>query len=197
MVLFIENEIREKARKTIEADKKHNNSYAARSARSILLSKNEFVESHHYDIFLSHSVRDCELMLGMRETLVELGYSVYVDWFEDPTLDKPKLTPDTANLLRKRMQRAKSLLYVTNENIESSKWMPWECGYFDGLKEKVAIVPIKSTDLANYYGKEYLSFYPWCVKDEGILKIFKDNKTYSTFEHWLKTKNAMLQWRKI
>ncbi len=197
MALFIENEIRERARKAIAADKLLNNAYAARSARSILHSTNEFLDSRNYDIFLSHSIRDCDLILGMREILVDLGYSVYVDWFEDPTLDKPKVSAETANLLRKRMNRSKSMLYITNENIENSKWMPWECGYFDGLKEKVAIVPVKTTDLATFFGKEYLSIYPWCVKVDGVLNVYKDARTFTTFDNWIRTKNSSVQWQKF
>ncbi len=198
MSLFTENEVRTRARQTIQADKLSKNSYAARSVRSILLeSAGEFLESKSYDIFLSHSVRDYELVLGMRDILKDMGYSVYLDWFEDPSIDKVKVTSATANKLRSRMNRSKSLLYLTTENIDNSKWMPWECGFFDGLKEKVAIVPVKTTALASFSGKEYLSLYPWCMKVDGVLRIYKDAKTFTNFDNWIKTKNSIIQWKAI
>lgn len=198
MPLFTENDVRARARLAVGTDKQLKHSYAARSPRSILLdSGNESPESRNYDIFLSHSIRDCELMLGMREILQDLGYSVYVDWFDDPAIDKTKFNVATANQLRTRMSRSKSLLYVTTENMDDSKWMSWECGFFDGLKEKVAIVPIKTADLASFTGKELLSLYPWCMKAGGALNIYKDARTFISFDNWLKTKNSMMQWKRL
>lgn len=34
------------------------------------------------------------------------------------------------------MRQCKSLFFVTTTNATNSKWMPWECGYFDGLDSK-------------------------------------------------------------
>src|SRR5947209_3205334 len=52
-----------------------------------------------YDIFLSHSTNDAELVTGMKLTLEDLGYTVYVDWIEDPNLDRSNVTKETALLL--------------------------------------------------------------------------------------------------
>lgn len=40
-----------------------------------------------FDIFLSHSSEDAEIVLGVREILVGLGLKVYIDWIDDPQLD--------------------------------------------------------------------------------------------------------------
>jgi hypothetical protein len=78
--------------------------------------------------------------------------------------------------------------------------MPWECGYFDGLKEKVAIVPVKASTVSAYVGQEYLSLYPYCVKERSNqgndkLWIRKDAKTYTSYDHWVKTKNTNIEWK--
>ncbi|MCV5191920.1 hypothetical protein OFC03_31740, partial [Escherichia coli] len=36
-----------------------------------------------YDIFLSHSFLDARKILGLKNYIEGLGYSVYVDWIED------------------------------------------------------------------------------------------------------------------
>jgi hypothetical protein len=43
-----------------------------------------------YDIFLSHCFKDRELADGLTEQFESLGYTVYVDWREDPQLDRSK-----------------------------------------------------------------------------------------------------------
>ena len=50
------------------------------------------------------------------------------------------VTPETAMVLRERMKQCKSLIYTFSENASDSKWMPWELGYFDALKNsRVAV----------------------------------------------------------
>ena len=62
--------------------------------------------------------------------------------------------------------------------------MPWECGYFDGIKEKVAILPIKKYSYNNdYNGQEYLGLYPYCLKQDNTLGqsrlwVYKDKEYY-------------------
>jgi hypothetical protein len=62
--------------------------------------------------------------------LEDEGLSVYVDSVVDPQLDREKVTVDTAELLRGRMNRSRFLLYTTSTASTQSRWMPWELGYF-------------------------------------------------------------------
>jgi hypothetical protein len=78
-----------------------------------------------YDIFLSHSSSDAGLVAGLKLELEDLGYSVYVDWIEDPKLSRANVTKDTALVLQARMKQCKALLYAFSENATNSKWMPW------------------------------------------------------------------------
>lgn len=150
---------------------------------------------------MSHSSKDAELILGVKATLEDMGYSVYVDWVEDAQLDRRNVNESTAELLRERMNASKSLFYVTTENAEDSKWMPWECGYFDGIKDKVAILPIKKHSSDNEYkGQEYLGLYPYCLKENNTahkpcLWIHKDKNNYLLYETWLQTSRRDLMWR--
>ena len=93
-----------------------------------------FSEGQTYDIFLSHSSKDAYFILALRTELLGMGFNVYIDWLEDPHLDRTNVTKRTADLLRRRMRSSKSLFIVSTENSRESKWVPWELGYFDGLK---------------------------------------------------------------
>ena len=197
MALFYEDEVRARAetelRKTFRAD----------AEQIIVESARAYTPTKTYDIFLSHSIKDANLILGMKQIFEDLGYTVYVDWIDDPQLNRSSVTPATAEKLRQRMKSSKSLFYVTTANATNSKWMPWECGYFDGFKEKVAIVPIQKerTSSNSYSGQEYLGLYPYCLKEKnnnGVDKLWvhKDRGTYTTYDYWVKTRRAQMTWKK-
>jgi hypothetical protein len=123
-----------------------------------------------FDFFLSHSYQDAELILGVRNILMRLGFKVYVDWVDDAQLDRERVTRETADLLRMRMRSSSSLVYVATSASQVSRWMPWELGYFDGFRpEHVAILPIVRTSTSRFEGQEYLKLYPY-VEDVNFLK---------------------------
>lgn len=105
-------------------------------AEAVAEAKTRAKETDTFDIFLSHSIRDAELVTGVVLLLKERGFSVYVDWNTDPQLDRSAVSRETAAVLRKRMRQCKALLFVATENASSSKWMPWELGYFVLTKDK-------------------------------------------------------------
>ena len=131
---------------------KNNRSIYNYSEKNIFDSINEsktFDATKKYDIFLSHSYADKEIIDELIFSLkrdYNFNYTIYIDWIEDPTLDRTNVTKETASTLKQRMKNCKSLLYVTSENHSYSKWMPWELGYNDGFKNKVAILPISVHD---------------------------------------------------
>jgi hypothetical protein len=114
-----------------------------------------------FDIFLSHSFRDAPTILGITERLESQGVSVYVDWLVDRKLNRSEVSAATAAVLRKRMRQCKSLIFATSTSSPSSKWMPWELGYFDGLRGSgISIMPIEEHETPGKYGQEYLGLYP-------------------------------------
>ena len=53
--------------------------------------------------------------------------------------------------------------------------MPWELGYFDGLRSgQVAIMPLMDDESAKFTGQEYLGLYPKVTKDTYDDKITND-----------------------
>jgi hypothetical protein len=127
----------------------------ALSARTASVS-----QSDTFDVFLSHSFKDASLVLGIANELESQGVSVYIDWVVDRQLDRTKVTAKTASLLRKRMSQCDSLTYANSTSSPSSKWMPWELGYFDGARRgPISIMPIDD-DVPGSQGQEYLGLYP-------------------------------------
>lgn len=132
----------------------------------------------------------------MVEEFSKFGYRTYVDWIDDPQLDRNNITKETSNRLRLRMNQSKSLIYAASLNAINSKWMPWELGYMDAKKNRAAILPIFSSDSKSshaYNGQEYLGIYPYCIKETYAIYpnndemwIMDDSNTYCTFDEWLK-----------
>jgi len=118
--------------------------------------------STKFDVFLSHSFLDADVIQGLKELLEAEGLSVYVDWIEDRQLNRDQMTAKTAEVLRTRMRNSQSLIFATSKTSSGSKWMPWELGYFDGFRPNhVAIFPLVQTDGAGFPGQEYLGLYPY------------------------------------
>ena len=114
-----------------------------------------------FDIFLSHSIRDAQLVLGVKRILEDAGKSVYVDWVIDPQLDRNSITGETAKTLRERMAKCEACFYLHSVHSKHSRWMPWELGYFDGSNGNVAILPlISSSGEPSFVNEEYLEIYP-------------------------------------
>lgn len=114
-----------------------------------------------FDIFLSHAIADAVLVLGVKRTLEASGKTVYVDWINDPTLNREHVNEKTAQTLRGRMRQSASLMYLYSRHSQQSRWMPWELGYFDGYNGNVAILPVvPSTGTLDFTREEYLLLYP-------------------------------------
>lgn len=107
-------------------------SYQIDSAKKALADEaKNFTHNETYDVFLSHAHSDARIVRQVRKLLLEKGLKVYVDWIEDKQLDRSRVSSLTALLLRHRMDRCASIIYLTSTAAKKSVWMPWELGYMD------------------------------------------------------------------
>jgi hypothetical protein len=201
MALFQENYLTNLASQRLKGDRRYD-AYSSEDAhdyirKSLLLesSVNFSAGKHAFDIFLSHSYSDKELILGIKIELENFGYSVYVDWIEDYSMDRTNVIKDNVIWIKDRMKTSKCLLYATSTNSSSSKWMPWELGFMDGFKQKVAILPIAVDKADSFSGVEYLSVYPYMDKSlsrAGDMELWvfdqEDRNFYQNFRNWLNGK---------
>src|SRR6185436_17475221 len=97
-----------------------------RSAASVLTEKvHKQDASASHDVFLSHAFDDRDLLMGTALSIEDLGYSVYIDWRDDPTLDRKHVTASTAAKLRQRMNSSRCLFYAVTPASADSTWMKW------------------------------------------------------------------------
>lgn len=146
-----------------------------------------------FDIFLSHSKMDDKYVLGAKRILEEKGFSVYVDWIDDPQLDRSRVNKRTADYLRKRMKQCTLMFYLHTKNASLSKWCPWELGYFDahsGSEERTFVFPLVSTG-DSFQGQEYLELYPTVdIDNVGQSSSFKKDV-------WGYFPSTSSQWRQM
>ncbi|MBX5164523.1 MULTISPECIES: toll/interleukin-1 receptor domain-containing protein [unclassified Rhizobium] len=142
-----------------------------------------------FDIFLSHSIKDAGLILGLKRLLEDTGKTVYIDWIDDPDLDREHVSGETAEKLRRRMDQCSTLIYVYSQSSQRSRWMPWELGYFDGSNGNVAILPITPDHgTLDFDREEYLQLYPKIDVVGASLFVNQSRKSeiapYKTFDEW-------------
>jgi hypothetical protein len=174
-------------------------SYTTDSGRLLRDASRSTSDEDRFDIFLSHSSSDAELILGVKALLEDRGLVVYVDWIDDAQVDRSNVNRKTADLLRQRMRQAGSLIWVATSAASSSKWMPWELGYFDGFRpNQVAILPLVDNPNDSFKGQKYLSLYPVVRQDfytSGEKDVFVEDRTrcWSTLRSFT---SGSAKWRK-
>ena len=162
-----------------------------------LHAREDSVSASGFDVFLSHSSNESKkLLAGIKKTLESFNFSVYIDLFDDPQLSLANVNIDTANTIKSRMKISKSLVYVYSSYSTQSRWMPWELGYFDGLKGKVGILPTNEVE-TTYKHEEYLALYPHIDLEEGSLTkknelwINESTSRYAAFRGWIDNKEKI------
>ena len=186
MALFTEQELQQRYRE------EYGQRQLFESVESLTKSFRVFDSQQEYDIFLSHSSEDKPIVYGLALKLQDLGFRVYVDWRDD-YLDPNNVTPNTAKVLRERMQQCSCLIYAFSESATHSHWMPWELGYFDGLKNgKVAVLPItKQQFKTGFSGNEFVGLYYHVqidkIQDTNKLALWiHDGAKYVIADSWIR-----------
>ena len=152
-----------------------------------------FSKKESYDLFISHSFLDKKLILTLIDLFNNAGYSVYVDWINDKTLDRNNVSPKTAKVIKNRISDCKGLSYIATGNIINSKWCPWELGLADGmLNGRSCILPVME-ETGTFKGLEYLGLYPFIeyekVRNKNIYEFWVidqgDSSRYVSLRNWL------------
>lgn len=169
---------------------------AAQEVKSKNLEKSYISESTRfdavevYDLFISHSFSDKDLVLGLKYKFKQAGYKVYIDWIDDSNLDRRAVTVDTAKIIKKRIEDSKGLAYIATSNITNSKWCPWELGVSDGYNGMACILPI--IDSRSFKGQEYLGLYPFL--DFDVTKDTKRHEVWVTDQNNVRKYITLREW---
>lgn len=114
--------------------------------------------SYEKRIFLSYRRKDKDYVAPLVDFLKKRGVNVYIDYLDETLPDTP--SPETAGILRQRINQSDKLILFATPNSKESKWIPWELGLGDGfLKyENVAILPVTNNS-SSWDEQEYYQIY--------------------------------------
>lgn len=96
-----------------------------------------------YDYFISHSSADHVEVQKLITFLNANGKNVYCDWISDSDYLKRHLVCDaTLDVIEKRLEQSKKVLFVASHNSYASKWVKYELNYFHDLGKNIEIITI-------------------------------------------------------
>lgn len=165
-----------------------------------IIAKSEHQENKN--IFLSHSSKDEKYLSSIIDLLQEYGGKVYIDKLDK---DLPNTTNhETAVKLKDRISSIDKFILFATKNSKESKWMPWELGLADGVKDysKIAILPsAENKNEENWAEQEYLGIYQKIVRgsiqgghgEDWIVKNFHKN-TGEYLKDWLSKSSYRGMW---
>ncbi|MFV0166721.1 nucleoside 2-deoxyribosyltransferase [Empedobacter falsenii] len=140
-----------------------------------------------YDLFLSHSSTNKDLLLGVKTMLNSLNFNVYIDWINDEESLKRTLTnADTAHVIIERLKACDALMFVYTQDSLKSLWTPWEIGYFHSLKGKICVY--YPDDIDENLIPAYINIYPKVYLEENRFVVKIDEETMP-IRSWFKLKN--------
>ncbi len=144
---------------------------------------NSQLEQHKsFDLFLSHSSKDVDALLGLKTMLNAKGINVYIDWVNDrEQLSRSLTNKDTAKVIMERIKSCKAMMFVNTEASLQSQWTPWELGYAHALGRKICVLQLGEVNNT----PAYLEIYDKVMVEGGSLMVISNGKTIPIGE-WTK-----------
>jgi hypothetical protein len=95
-----------------------------------------------YDFFISHSYKDYDKVIEIKNKLNEKGYVIYCDWMSDNEFLKRKNVSDfTWYVLQKRIEQSKRVLFILTENSKNkSDWIKKELEYAKSINKEILCI---------------------------------------------------------
>lgn len=97
-----------------------------------------------YDFFISHSSVDYGEVQILIQHLNKSGHNIYCDWINDNDYLKRHLVGDaTLNVIIKRLQQSKELIFVISDNSMKSSWCKYELNDFYQQQKVIYFIKIE------------------------------------------------------
>lgn len=127
-----------------------------------------------YNVFMSHSSRDKDIVLDLVAHLNSLDYAVYVDWISDrEDMDREKTNADTAMVLLERMKQSNALMVIQTQDASVSPWVAWEIGFYLSTGKKICVYDVGGPSA---YIPEFMRMHPKVRDIEGQLLVEVSNQ---------------------
>lgn len=113
-----------------------------------LIKENSVQKLKTYDLFISHSCLDKDIVRSVVKAANNVGMNCYVDWISDNDFLKRSLVSNyTKEVLKARMECASKLLFLSTDNSRKSSWVSFELDYFQNeVKREIVMIIADGTD---------------------------------------------------
>lgn len=105
-----------------------------------------------YDLFISHSYLDREIVLDIVRKINNCGLNCYVDWTADSDFLKRSLVSDfTKEVLKARMINSQKLLFLSSSNSRVSSWVDFELKYYqEQVQNEIYMIVLDGEDTHDF-----------------------------------------------
>ncbi|MCR4674544.1 MAG: toll/interleukin-1 receptor domain-containing protein [Lachnospiraceae bacterium] len=105
-----------------------------------------------YDLFISHSYLDREIVYDIVRKINKCGLNCYVDWTADSDFLKRSLVSDfTREVLKARMKNSRKLLFLSSSNSRASCWVDFELKYYqEEVQNEIYMIVLDGEDAHNF-----------------------------------------------
>ena len=131
-----------------------------------------FEQIKEFDVFISHSSRNKEIIHSIVKTLNNEGLVCYVDWIADrQQLQRQLTSKETAEVIVHRIKQSKFFLYIQSKECIASKWSPWELGYAYAINKPICVYPIEQVEDK----PQYLDLHTICKEMKDVVACIKQH----------------------
>ncbi|WP_049071855.1 hypothetical protein [Klebsiella michiganensis] len=137
-----------------------------------------------FDVFISHSYLDSELVKMIKDELNRHNVTIYCDWTSDNDFLRRNLASEfTAVVLKKRIEQSRNFLFLqttnslSHENNYFSKWIEMEINHALSLSKSVCCINMTNSnavfkDIPFMYTHNKISISTMNINNKLDLKIF-------------------------
>lgn len=130
---------------------------------------------NEYDVFISYSRKDSELVLGIANKLTECGYNVWIDQDGIESGDAFK------SVIVKAIKRSQLFLFFSSKTANESPWTVKEVNMAVHLKKFIIPVKLDNTEyddslLFDLVGLDYISYFE--NQEKGLRELLRSVKKH-------------------
>lgn len=136
-----------------------------------LLNKDKTIQKMKtYDLFISHSYLDREIVSDIVRKMNDCGLNCYVDWTADSDFLKRALVSDfTKEVLKARMKSSRKLLYLSSSNSRSSSWVDFELKYYqEEVQNDIWMIILDGDDAHDFKQIDYTKIESYFTKSLSL-----------------------------
>lgn len=133
----------------------------------------DFESMKEFDVFISHSSENKELIHSLMRAMNKERKVCYIDWIADREQLKREMTSqETAEVIVNRIKQSNIFIYVLTKECIASKWSPWELGYAYAINKPICVYKLEEIDKI----PEYLGLYSTFTDVNSVIDFVKKIK---------------------